>query len=74
MSPLEEIIYLADFIEENRQGEFFEEIRKYSNESIKKAIAFEAKMVLERLIDKGDKIHPNAFATYKGYKKYLEED
>ncbi|HKM29152.1 MAG TPA: bis(5'-nucleosyl)-tetraphosphatase (symmetrical) YqeK [Bacilli bacterium] len=74
MTPLEEVIYLGDFIEENRQGSIFVEVRRIAATDIKQAIALEAKFVLEHLSSRQEKIHPNAFLTYQGYKKYLKED
>lgn len=74
MTPLQEIVYLADFIEPNRTGEIFEEVRKIAATNIKRAIALTAQYILEYLQMKGDKIHKNAYLTYYGYKKYLKED
>lgn len=74
MTPLQEVIYLADFIEPNRNGEIVEEIRKIASTDIKKAIAMTAQYILEYLQTKGDKIHKNAYLTYYGYKKYLKEN
>lgn len=74
MTPLEEVIYLGDFIEENRQGSIFAAVRRVAATDLKQAIALEAKFVLEHLSSRQEKIHPNAFLTYQGYKKYLKED
>lgn len=74
MTPLQEVIYLADFIEPNREERFTSEIREVAKTNIKKAIALTAKAILEHLQQKKYKIHKNAYLTYHGYKKYLKED
>ena len=74
MTPLQEVIYLSDFIEPNRKGDIFSHVREVANKNIKKAIALTAQYILEYLQTKGEKIHQNAYLTYQGYKKYLKED
>ena len=39
MSLLEELVFLADYIEENKKGQLFEELRKSAYTDFKKAIA-----------------------------------
>lgn len=74
MTPLEEIIYVSDYIEKNRVGiESFNLIKKHAKVDIKKAVAMEAKILLDYLMTTGAKIYPSAYDTYEGYKKYLEE-
>lgn len=71
MSPLEEVIYLADYIENNRIGEEYEFVRKIAKTDYKKAIAYECDFVLKHLISTDKNVHSNAFLMYNQYKKYL---
>lgn len=70
MTELEEVIYLADFIENNRVGEEYELVREVAKTDYKKAIALESAATMEHLLNKGEKIHPNAYSTYNKYKQY----
>ena len=70
MTELEEVIYLADYIENNRVGEEYELAREVAKTDYKKAIALESSATMEHLLNKGEKIHPNAYSTYNKYKQY----
>ena len=70
MTELEEVIYLADYIENNRVGEEYELAREVAKNDYKKAIALESAATMQHLLNKGEKIHPNAYSTYNKYKKY----
>ena len=70
MTTLEEVIYLADYVENNRVGEEYEIVREVAKTNYKKAIAMESEATLIHLINKGDRIHPNAYATYNKYKEF----
>ena len=72
MNVYEEIVYLSDFIEPNRNGEFYDEIRKYAFCDYKKAVAIASYKLIKHLEEGKGKIHPNAYLTYEYYKKYLD--
>ena len=71
MSVYEEIVYLSDFIEPNRDGEFYDEIREYAFTDYKKAIAIASFKLIKHLESRSEKIHKNAYITYDFYKKYI---
>jgi len=71
MSLLEEIIFLADFIEENRTGKIFEDIREIAYSDFKKAIALELELLIKNLTLKNQVINSNTIEAYYYYKKYL---
>lgn len=74
MSKLSELIYLADYIEENRDYELNENVRKIANKDYLKAIATQAKYTIKKLTKDNKKIHKYTLEMYEKYKKYLEED
>lgn len=71
MSVYEEIVYLSDFVEPNRTGDFYDNIRKYAYNDYKKAIAIATKELIDYLESLNESIHPNAYLTFESYKKYL---
>ncbi len=72
MTILEEVIYLSDYIENNRDGEEYAIAREVAKTDYKKALALESEATLKHLLNKGERIHPNAYSTYNKYKKYLK--
>lgn len=72
MSVYEEIVYLSDFVEPNRTGEFYDEIREYAYNDYKKAIGIASKKLIEYLEGLNEKIHPNAYLTYDYYKQFIK--
>lgn len=75
MSLIEEIIYVADFIEEGRTEEdipILKPLRALAlNGKLKEAVAFESKHLIEHLIKMDNPIHPISLECYNGYIKYL---
>ena len=72
MSPLQEIIYLADCVEAGRSGEYFANIRKIARKNYKKAIAIFLRDCIERILsDKTKNLHPYTLNAFEEYKKYL---
>ena len=74
MSTLDEVIYLADYIENNRDGEEYAIAREIAKTDYKKAIAYECDEILKYLIGKNAKINENTYLMYASYKKYLNEE
>ena len=71
MTTLQELIYLSDCVEENREGEFFAKLRKIANRNFKKAIAIYLKDEIDYLLTKERPIHPYTMEAFMDYKKYL---
>lgn len=75
MSMLQKIIYIADYIEPNRDDiiPHIEYIRNLAFTDIDKAVCVISKQVLEHLESKGKEIDPATRATYDFYRKLTEE-
>ncbi|MGI6709915.1 MAG: bis(5'-nucleosyl)-tetraphosphatase (symmetrical) YqeK [Bacilli bacterium] len=71
MSLLEELVFLADYIEENRKGQLFEELRKTAYTDFKKAIALEFEYLIKKLMAKNETIDNNTIEGYNFSKKHL---
>ncbi|SJN21633.1 Hydrolase (HAD superfamily), YqeK [Marinilactibacillus psychrotolerans 42ea] len=67
MGLIEQIIYVADYIEPNRIFEGVEEARALSKSSLKEAIAFSTFKTLKYLLEKNVKIYPRAIETYNAW-------
>jgi len=72
MSKLEQIIFLADYIEPNRTQPNVEKIRQLATRSLEAAIARTLADTVAYLTSKGNgEIHPDTLAAYEAYKQYL---
>lgn len=72
MSPLQEIIYIADCVEEGRTSDYFTEVRKTAKKNYKKAIAIFLRDTIERVSNDPNKsLHPYTLNAFKDYQKYL---
>lgn len=71
MTLLEELIFLADFIEENRKGKYFEDIKKVAYIDFKKAIALELELLIKKLTIKSSEVNQNTLKAYNYYKKFI---
>ena len=69
MTLLEKIIYLADYIEPNRDFDGVEPLRKLCYEDIDAAMALGLKMSIEDLEERGVPIHERTLEAYKYYSK-----
>lgn len=67
MSKLEQIIYVADYIEEGRTFPGVDEARKLANEDLKLAVAYETKQTLSYLINQEVLIYPKTLETYNAW-------
>lgn len=63
------IIYIADYIEPNRDFEGVEEMRALAYTDLDGAVAMGARMAIEEMREKGRKVHPNTQAAYDYYRK-----
>ena len=69
MSPLEKIIYIADFIEPNRKNlEVMPEARRLAFCDLDQCLIFILRSCLKHLENSGAKVDPTTIATYEYYK------
>lgn len=73
MTLLDKVLYVADYIEPNRDFPGVEEARRIAKESLDKAVAFETAQTISYLAKKGIPIYPQTLETYNGYIAYLKE-
>mgnify|MGYP006361260177 FL=1 len=64
MTILEQVIYVADYIEPGRNFPSVEKARKIAAENLQAAVQYETKQTLQHLIGKNRKIYPKTIATY----------
>lgn len=76
MSLLEEVIFLSDYIEENRIGEEFENVRRiaFHEGNIKKAVAKELENLINHLNEIKKDINKDTLIAFEFYKKFLEKN
>ena len=74
MSTLDKIVYVADYIEHNRNFPLVEEARQVAEQSLDKAVAFETVHTVEHLAHQALPIFPQTLETYNAFVKYLKED
>ncbi|HEL1629725.1 TPA: bis(5'-nucleosyl)-tetraphosphatase (symmetrical) YqeK [Streptococcus suis] len=73
MTLLDKVLYVADYIEPNRDFPGVDEARRIAKESLDKAVAFETAQTISYLAKKGIPIYPQTSETYNGYVSYLKE-
>lgn len=64
MTLLEQVIYVADYIEPGRNFPGVERARVLAAENLQKAVRYETKRILQHLIEQNRKIYPKTIATY----------
>ena len=69
MTLLEKIIYLADYVEPNRDFEGVEPLRKLCYEDLNAAMELGLKMSIEDLEERGSPIHQKTLEAYEYYSK-----
>ncbi|MGT2906747.1 bis(5'-nucleosyl)-tetraphosphatase (symmetrical) YqeK [Streptococcus dentiloxodontae] len=74
MSLLDKIVYVADYIEDNRQFPGVDEARKIAEQSLDKAVAYETVHTVEHLAHKSLPIYPKTIETYNAFVNNLKED
>ncbi|WP_074390985.1 bis(5'-nucleosyl)-tetraphosphatase (symmetrical) YqeK [Streptococcus suis] len=73
MTLLDKVLYVADYIEPNRDFPGVDEARRIAKESLDKAVAYETAQTITYLAKKGIPIYPQTLETYNGYVAYLKE-
>ncbi|MBF8970211.1 bis(5'-nucleosyl)-tetraphosphatase (symmetrical) YqeK [Streptococcus sp. NLN76] len=72
MSPLDMILYVADYIEEGRNFPGVEEARRIAFSSLEGGVAYETAETLSFLAKKRIPIYPQTLETYNAYRHFLE--
>ena len=65
----EKIIYMADYIEPNRDFPGVEEMRALAYSDLDAAVAMGTRMAIEEMREKGRTVHPNTRDAYEHYRK-----
>ncbi len=68
MTKLEKILYLADYIEPNRDFDGVERLRCFAEEDLDKAVAEGLSMTIEEMSQEGYEIHPATMAALESLK------
>ena len=69
MSLAEKILYMADYIEPNRDFDEVGEMRKLAYEDLDAAVALGAKISIDEMVEKGRSVHHNTTEAYEFYRK-----
>ena len=73
MSTLDKIVYVADYIEHNRNFPLVEEARQVAEQSLDKAVAFETVHTVEHLAHQALPIFPQTLETYNAFVHYSKD-
>ena len=73
MSELDKVVYVADYIEHNRDFPGVDKARELAKRSLNQAVAYETARTVEHLAHKGMPIYPQTFETYNAFVGYLKE-
>lgn len=65
MTTLEKIIYLADYMEPNRNFDGVEKLRALAYTDLDAAVALGCQMSIQEMKEKGREVHPNTIAALK---------
>lgn len=73
MSELDKVVYVADYIEHNRDFPGVDKARELALQSLNQAVAYETARTVEHLAQKGIPIYPQTLETYNAFVGYLKE-
>lgn len=73
MSELDKVVYVADYIEHNRDFPGVDKARELAQRSLNQAVAYETARTVEHLVHKGMPIYPQTLETYNAFVGYLKE-
>ena len=73
MTLLEKIIYMADYIEPNRDFEGVDTLRALAYEDLDRAMLLGLEMSLEDIAEQGNPVHENTLAARAWFQKIVEE-
>lgn len=74
MSDLDKVVYVADYIEPNRDFPGVEEAREIACISLNRAVAYETAHTVEYLAHKGLPIYPQTLETYNAYVGFMKDN
>lgn len=74
MSPLQEVIFLADYTEESREKPICLKAREIAKTNFYKAIAYALEKQIEIIISKNNYLNEETVEAYLTYQKYLKEE
>ena len=76
MTPLEQVVYMADYIEPGRDFPGVERAREITNANMGAGVAYQTKQTLEYLIKHNSPVYPKTIETYNAwvpaYRKEIE--
>ena len=73
MSELDKVVYVADYIEHNRDFPGVDKARELAQRSLNQAVAYETARTVEHLAHKGMPIYPKPWETSIALEGYLKE-
>ena len=73
MSELDKVVYVADYIEHNRDFPGVDKARELAQRSLNLAVAYETARTVEHLAHKGLPLYPKTLETYNAFVGYLKE-
>jgi predicted HD superfamily hydrolase involved in NAD metabolism len=73
MTTLEKVVFLADYIEPNRQFPGVEEVRKTAQNSLEQACLMAVRNTIHFLMKQNQKIYPLTIMTYNGLLDELKQ-
>ena len=73
MTLLEQVVYMADYIEPNRDFEGVEELRARAYEDLDRAMLLGLDMSLEEIRERGNPVHPNTLAARQWFQQIINE-
>ena len=73
MSELDKVVYVADYIEHNRDFPGVDKARELAKRSLNQAVAYETARTVEHLAHKEMPIYPQTLETYNAFVGYLKE-
>ena len=74
MSDLDKVVYVADYIEPNRDFPGVEEAREIACLSLNRAVAYETAHTVEYLAHQGLPIFPQTLETYNAYVGFMKDN
>ena len=74
MSDLDKVVYVADYIEPNRDFPGVAEAREIARISLNRAVAYETARSVEYLAHQGLPIYPQTLETYNAYVGFMKDN
>ncbi|MEQ9810135.1 bis(5'-nucleosyl)-tetraphosphatase (symmetrical) YqeK [Streptococcus jiangjianxini] len=73
MTTLDKIVYVADYIEHNRDFPLVAKAREIAQQNLDQAVAYETINTVAFLAQKAQPIYPKTIETYNSFVKYMKE-